>query len=186
MFVDYYGNYLPLLLRLAQSIQTCDPGIQLATEYDPHRQTDGARHVFDFESVERGVVCYAVGAPKNTSICPVPRRANTNLPFRMDSQCFPSGWFLTLTMIGFLLSGFTYWSHDVGGFVEAPSRELYRRWLGFGVLTSHTRTHGAPPREPWAYGESFTDIFAGRSVSSMRSCRTSTRRRSIPPHTGIR
>ena len=50
--------------------------------------------------------------------------------------------------LSFGLSGFTYWSHDVGGFVERPSRDLYRRWLGFGVLTSHTRTHGAPPREP--------------------------------------
>ncbi len=57
------------------------------------------------------------------------------------------------------LCGFTYWSHDVGGFVEAPSRDLYRRWLGFGALTSHTRTHGAPPREPWAYGEEFTDVY---------------------------
>ena len=38
------------------------------------------------------------------------------------------------------LSGFTYWSHDVGGFVNRAPRELYRRWLAFGVLTSHTRT----------------------------------------------
>jgi alpha-D-xyloside xylohydrolase len=57
------------------------------------------------------------------------------------------------------LSGFTYWSHDVGGFVQAPSRDLYRRWLGFGVLTSHTRCHGVPPREPWAYDEAFVDDF---------------------------
>lgn len=49
------------------------------------------------------------------------------------------------------LSGFTYWSHDVGGFVQQAPRDLYRRWLAFGVLTSHTRTHGAPPREPWEY-----------------------------------
>ncbi len=57
------------------------------------------------------------------------------------------------------LSGFTYWSHDVGGFVHAAPRELYRRWLGFGVLTSHTRCHGAPPREPWMYDDAFVDDF---------------------------
>ncbi|HEY6329308.1 MAG TPA: glycoside hydrolase family 31 protein, partial [Blastocatellia bacterium] len=61
--------------------------------------------------------------------------------------------------LSFGLSGFTYWSHDVGGFVDPAPRDLYRRWLGFGVLTSHTRCHGAPPREPWAYDEAFTDDF---------------------------
>lgn len=57
------------------------------------------------------------------------------------------------------LSGFTYWSHDVGGFVQAAPKDLYRRWLGFGVLTSHTRCHGVPPREPWAYDDIFIEDF---------------------------
>ncbi len=57
------------------------------------------------------------------------------------------------------LSGFTFWSHDVGGFVNRTPEELYRRWLPFGMLTSHTRCHGAPPKEPWEYGESFNDAF---------------------------
>jgi alpha-D-xyloside xylohydrolase len=61
--------------------------------------------------------------------------------------------------LSFGLSGFTYWSHDVGGFVERAPRDLYRRWLAFGVLTSHTRCHGAPPREPWTYDQAFTDDF---------------------------
>jgi alpha-D-xyloside xylohydrolase len=61
--------------------------------------------------------------------------------------------------LSFGLSGFTYWSHDVGGFVRAPSVDLYRRWLPFGALTSHTRCHGAPPREPWAFDEAFVEDF---------------------------
>lgn len=36
---------------------------------------------------------------------------------------------------------------------------LYRRWLPFGFLTSHSRVHGAPPTEPWYYGKEFTDYF---------------------------
>jgi len=61
--------------------------------------------------------------------------------------------------LSFGLSGFTYWSHDVGGFVDRPSRDLYRRWMAFGVLTSHVRAHGAPPREPWEYDKALTDDF---------------------------
>jgi alpha-D-xyloside xylohydrolase len=61
--------------------------------------------------------------------------------------------------LSFGLSGFTYWSHDVGGFVDRAPRDLYRRWLGFGVLTSHTRAHGAPPREPWDYDEALVEDY---------------------------
>lgn len=61
--------------------------------------------------------------------------------------------------LSFGLSGFTYWSHDVGGFVNRAPRDLYRRWLAFGVLTSHTRAHGAPPREPWEYDEALVEDF---------------------------
>lgn len=61
--------------------------------------------------------------------------------------------------LSFGLSGFTYWSHDVGGFVDRAPRDLYRRWMAFGVLTSHTRAHGAPPREPWEYDKALTEDF---------------------------
>ena len=61
--------------------------------------------------------------------------------------------------LSFGLSGFAFWSHDIGGFVQSAPEGLYRRWLPFGFLTSHTRTHGAPPTEPWLYNESFTDAF---------------------------
>jgi alpha-D-xyloside xylohydrolase len=57
------------------------------------------------------------------------------------------------------LSGFSFWSHDIGGFVLRTPEELYRRWLPFGMLTSHSRCHGAPPKEPWEYGEAFMDEF---------------------------
>jgi alpha-D-xyloside xylohydrolase len=57
------------------------------------------------------------------------------------------------------LSGFCFWSHDIGGFVNRPPEDLYRRWTPFGMLTSHTRCHGVSPREPWEFGDSFMDAF---------------------------
>lgn len=61
--------------------------------------------------------------------------------------------------LSFGLSGFTYWAHDAGGFVNRAPRDLYRRWMAMGVLASHTRAHGAPPREPWEYDEALTEDF---------------------------
>lgn len=57
------------------------------------------------------------------------------------------------------LSGFCFWSNDIGGFVTDSPENLYRRWLPYGFLTSHSRVHGAPPTEPWLYGKEFTDYF---------------------------
>ncbi|MGE4586204.1 MAG: TIM-barrel domain-containing protein [Mangrovibacterium sp.] len=57
------------------------------------------------------------------------------------------------------LSGFAFWSHDIGGFVQKTPEDLYRRWLPFGLLSSHSRCHGEPPKEPWAYGKDFENAF---------------------------
>jgi alpha-D-xyloside xylohydrolase len=64
------------------------------------------------------------------------------------------------------LSGFSFWSHDVGGFVTAAPEDLYRRWTPFGMLSSHVRSHGEPPTEPWLYNESFLKAF--RKADNMR------------------
>jgi len=68
--------------------------------------------------------------------------------------------------LSFGLSGFSFWSHDMGGFVTASPEDVYRRWLPFGFLSSHTRAHGAPPTEPWLISESFTDAF--RACAEMK------------------
>jgi alpha-D-xyloside xylohydrolase len=57
------------------------------------------------------------------------------------------------------LCGFSFWSHDIGGFVRSPIEALYRRWMPFGMLTSHSRCHGAAPKEPWHFGGGFMDDF---------------------------
>ena len=61
--------------------------------------------------------------------------------------------------LSFGLSGFSFWSHDMGGFVTASPEDIYRRWLPFGFLSSHTRAHGAPPTEPWLISKDFTTAF---------------------------
>lgn len=62
--------------------------------------------------------------------------------------------------LSFGLSGFSFWSHDMGGFVKSTPEDLYCRWIPFGFLTSHTRAYGAPPTEPWLYdSKRVQDVF---------------------------
>lgn len=62
--------------------------------------------------------------------------------------------------------GFSFWSHDIGGFVQRTPENVYRQWTPFGMLTSHVRSHGNPPTEPWEYGEDFLEAF--RKAANMR------------------
>lgn len=68
--------------------------------------------------------------------------------------------------LSFGLSGFSFWAHDFGGFVKPCPEDLYRRWTAFGMLSSHSRSHGTPPKEPWEYGEDFMNTF--RKAGEMR------------------
>lgn len=58
------------------------------------------------------------------------------------------------------LCGFGYWSHDIGGFEGKPPAEVYKRWLAFGLLSSHSRLHGSSSyRVPWNYDEEACDVL---------------------------
>jgi len=56
--------------------------------------------------------------------------------------------------LSLMLSGFGYWSHDIGGFDLTASSDVYKRWCAFGLLSSHSRLHGnSSYRVPWAYDD---------------------------------
>ena len=57
------------------------------------------------------------------------------------------------------LSGFGYWSHDIGGFEGHPDPAVFKRWLAFGLLSSHSRLHGNESiRVPWSIDEESVDV----------------------------
>jgi alpha-D-xyloside xylohydrolase len=58
------------------------------------------------------------------------------------------------------LSGFGFWSHDIGGFEGLPPAALYKRWIAFGLLSSHSRLHGSSTyRVPWNYDDEACDVL---------------------------
>jgi alpha-D-xyloside xylohydrolase len=87
-----------------------------------------------------------------------------------DSQCSWSalqGSLYATLSIG--LSGFAFFSHDIGGFIGKPTPELYIRWAQLVLMSSHSRSHGAGDengREPWFFGDKAVEIF--RDFTQMR------------------
>lgn len=61
--------------------------------------------------------------------------------------------------LSLLMSGFGFWSHDIGGFEATSTPDVYKRWAAFGLLSSHSRLHGSSSyRVPWAYDEEAVDV----------------------------
>ncbi|MDR1689154.1 MAG: alpha-xylosidase [Clostridiales bacterium] len=58
------------------------------------------------------------------------------------------------------LCGFGFWSHDIGGFESTATADLYKRWVAFGMLSSHSRLHGSTSyRVPWLFDEEAVDVL---------------------------
>ncbi|MFT7723504.1 MAG: alpha-xylosidase [Roseateles sp.] len=56
--------------------------------------------------------------------------------------------------------GFAFWSHDIGGFEGSPPPAVYKRWIQFGLLSSHSRLHGSSSyRVPWLVDEESCDVL---------------------------
>ena len=58
------------------------------------------------------------------------------------------------------LCGFGFWSHDIGGFENTATADVYKRWVAFGMLSSHSRLHGSTSyRVPWVYDDEACDVL---------------------------
>lgn len=61
--------------------------------------------------------------------------------------------------LSFMMSGFSFWSHDIGGFELTATPDLYKRWLQFGLFSTHSRLHGSESyRVPWLFDEESNDV----------------------------
>ena len=61
--------------------------------------------------------------------------------------------------LSFAMSGFSFWSHDISGFEKTASPDIYKRWVQFGIFSSHSRLHGSQSyRVPWLFDEEACDV----------------------------
>ncbi len=61
--------------------------------------------------------------------------------------------------LSFAMSGFSFWSHDISGFEYTAAPDLYKRWVAFGLMSTHSRLHGSTSyRVPWLFDEESNDV----------------------------
>lgn len=59
------------------------------------------------------------------------------------------------------LAGYGFWSHDIGGFEQTASADVYKRWCAFGLLSTHSRLHGSTSyRVPWLFDDEACDVLS--------------------------
>jgi alpha-glucosidase (family GH31 glycosyl hydrolase) len=103
-------------------------------------------------------------------------------------------WSLQVTVVASLAaaaSGFSNWSHDVGGYlghrlVERCPPELLLRWAQFGCFTPLMQAHARLPQEPWLYGERVLNCYRAyvllheRLVPYVRAAAATAARTGLP------
>ncbi|AXG81949.1 alpha-xylosidase [Streptomyces paludis] len=106
--------------------------------------------VFDLLERRRGrgdAVLFARAASPGTQRFPVHWSGDGEATFAGMAQSLRGG-------LSLGLSGFGYWSHDIGGFIGLPDAAVFKRWVAFGLLSSHSRLHGGDSyRVPWIFDE---------------------------------
>jgi len=112
--------------------------------------------VFDLLREERGDGDAAVFARSATAGC-------QQFPVHWGGDCSSTYESMAESLRGGLslsLSGFGFWSHDIGGFEGLPRADIYKRWIAFGLMSSHSRLHGSSSyRVPWHYDDEAVDVL---------------------------
>lgn len=121
--------------------------------YYPHLYN---RTVFDVLRKHRGesdAVVFARSATAGSQQFPVHWGGDCESTYESMAESLRGG-------LSLGLSGFGFWSHDIGGFEGTPSAALFKRWLAFGLLSSHSRLHGSSSyRVPWLFDEESVDVL---------------------------
>ncbi|WP_152364347.1 alpha-xylosidase [Microlunatus speluncae] len=176
---DWYGSKLKVLLDQGVDAFKTDFGERIPSEgvvwhdgSDPDRMHNYYAQlynqcVFDLLRAERGegeAVVFARSATAGGQQFPVHWGGDCQSTFPSMAESLRGG-------LSLALSGFGYWSHDIGGFEGKPDPAVFKRWTAFGLLSSHSRLHGSSSyRVPWAFDDeavAVTRKFARLKLSLM-------------------
>ncbi|MCC5895938.1 MAG: alpha-xylosidase [Alkalibacterium sp.] len=164
--VEWYQGHLSRLMDMGVDSFKTDFGERIPVDVVYHDGSEPERMhnyysqiynqvVFDLLKEKRGnneAVVFARSATVGGQKFPVHWGGDSTSDYPSMAESLRAG-------LSFGMSGFGYWSHDIGGFEEGSTSDLYKRWTQFGLLSSHSRYHGSKEyKVPWVYDEEAVDV----------------------------
>jgi len=163
----WYADKLRGLVKMGVDCFKTDFGERIPTDVVYHDGSDPVRMhnyyaylynqtVFEMLEEELGqgaAVVFARSATTGGQQFPVHWGGDNTATFESMAESLRGG-------LSLALSGFGFWSHDIGGFELTAPAEVYKRWCAFGLLSSHSRLHGSSSyRVPWHFDEEAVDVL---------------------------
>ncbi len=172
---EWFSSKLEALIDMGVDCFKTDFGERIPTDVvyfdgsDPYKMHNYYSYLYNklvFELLERKLgkdeaVLFARSATAGGQKYPVHWGGDCWSDYESMAESLRGG--LSLTM-----SGFGYWSHDIGGFESTSTPDVYKRWAAFGLLSTHSRLHGSwSYRVPWAYDDEAVDVV--RSFTRLKA-----------------
>ena len=163
----WYAGKLDALLDMGVDCFKTDFGERIPTDVayfdgsDPVRMHNYYPYIYNrtvFELLEkrRGkgeAVVFARSATAGTQQFPVHWGGDCSSTFESMAESLRGG-------LSLGLSGFGFWSHDIGGFEGTPPPSVFKRWTAFGLLSSHSRLHANESyRVPWLFDDEAVEVM---------------------------
>ncbi|WP_186578216.1 alpha-xylosidase [Aquibacillus kalidii] len=163
----WFASKLKVLLDMGVDSFKTDFGERIPTEdvvyhdgsdpykmhnYYAYKYNEVVYNLLKEEKGEKEAIVFARSATAGGQKFPVHWGGDCDSTYEAMAESLRGG--LSLTM-----SGFGYWSHDIGGFENTATPDVFKRWTAFGLLSSHSRFHGSSSyRVPWKFDEEAVDV----------------------------
>lgn len=145
------------------------------TSIDPHKMHN--YYAFAYNRIVYEALQKRYGKDEAVLFARAACAGSQQLPLQWGGDCESTPEALAESVRGGLsmgLSGFAYWSCDIGGFEGSPPPWIYKRWVGMGLLCSHSRLHGSNSyRVPWTVdGDDTSEEGCSRTLAKWTALKT--------------
>ncbi|MCP2002095.1 alpha-D-xyloside xylohydrolase [Buttiauxella sp. JUb87] len=163
---DWYASHLKRLVRMGVDCFKTDFGERIPTDVVWHDGSDPQKmhnhYAFIYNELVWNVLKQELGDEEAVLFARSASVGAQQFPVHWGGDCYANYESMAESLRGGLslgMSGFGFWSHDIGGFENTAPAHVYKRWCAFGLLSSHSRLHGSKSyRVPWAYDDEACDV----------------------------
>ncbi|SME89118.1 alpha-D-xyloside xylohydrolase [Paenibacillus barengoltzii] len=163
---EWFAGYLRELIDMGVDCFKTDFGERIPTDVVYHDGSDPVKmhnyYTYLYNKVVFEVLEEKLGKNEAALFARSATVGGQKFPIHWGGDCYADYESMAESLRGGLslgLAGFGFWSHDIGGFENTAPAHVFKRWLAFGLLSSHSRLHGSSSyRVPWAYDDEAVDV----------------------------